>query len=125
MEVPRIGTLAETPCTCGPDDRIGALVERLAGTAWELCVVLNEHEVVLGALRPGDLDGDPARRAEQVMDPAVSTFRPDVPAEKLRAYFARHEKLGAAPVTTPEGTLLGMIRRSRLDPAVPVRAGAG
>ena len=125
MEVPRIGTLAEAPCTCRPDELTGALRDRLAGTAWELCAVVGEQGVVLGALRPGDLDGDPTRQAERVMNPAVSTFRPDLPVEELRAYFARHEDVRAAPVTTPEGTLLGTIGRSRLDAAVAVRAGAG
>lgn len=81
--------MAETPCTCGPGDRVGALRERLAGGAWGLCAVLSEHGVVLGAIRPGDLDADPGERADRVMDPAPSTFRPDVPVEQLRAYFDR------------------------------------
>ena len=59
------------------------------------------------------------------MDPGVSTFRPDIGAEELEAWFSRHEKLRAAPVTTPEGTLLGMVRRSRVGAVAAARTEAG
>jgi CBS domain-containing protein len=128
MEVPRIGALTETPCTCRPTERVGELRERLVGSAWELCAVVTgggEGEVVLGSLSPGDLEGDEDRSAEQAMNPAPSTFRPDVPVEEMQRWFAEHEKLHAAPVTTPEGRLLGVITRSRLDAVVPVVSGTG
>jgi Mg/Co/Ni transporter MgtE len=125
LQEPRIGSLSEKPCTCGPADRLGDLRERLTGTAWEPCVVVDEDDVVLGALHAGDLEGDGDRTAEQVMNRAPSTFRPDVPVEELQRWFARHEDLKAAPVTTPEGRLLGVIARSRLEAVTPVSSGTG
>lgn len=123
MREPHIGSLSETPCTCQPTDRIGDLRERLVGSGWEPCVVVDEHDVVLGAIRPGDLEGDGSRTAEQVMDRAPSTFRPDVPVVEMQRWFARHEDLRAAPVTTPEGRLLGLVTRSRLEAVVPASSG--
>jgi Mg/Co/Ni transporter MgtE len=125
MTVPRIGAFAVTPCTCSVHDTIGQLRERLPGGAWELCCVVSEGGIVLGTLRPPDLDADPARQTVQVMDTAPSTFRPDVPVEELKGWFARHDDLRAAPVTTPEGRLLGTITRTRLDAALEASTATG
>jgi hypothetical protein len=59
------------------------------------------------------------------MNPAPSTFRPDVPVEELRTWMGRHPEVHAAPVTTPEGRILGTVARSRLDAAGLVRSAAG
>ena len=125
MTVPRIGALAEAPCTCHPAELAGELRERLAGRAWELCAVLNRDGVLLGTLEPAALEGDAAWPVEQAMNPAPSTFRPDVPLEQLRHWFAHHETQRAVPVTTPEGRLLGMVTQLRIDVAVPAASGNG
>ncbi|MGH2720185.1 MAG: hypothetical protein ACRDJO_01105 [Actinomycetota bacterium] len=49
------------------------------------------------------------------MNTAPSTFRPDVPVDELRTWMGRHPEVHAAPVTTPEGRILGTVTRSRLD----------
>lgn len=125
LREPRIGSLSETACTCAPTDRVDELRQRLAGDGWDPCVVVDEDDVVLGAIHPGDLEGDGSRTAEDVMARAPSTFRPDVPAKEMQRWFAGHEDLSAAPITTPEGRLLGVITRSRLDAVVPASSGTG
>jgi hypothetical protein len=87
---------------------------RLGGD-WDLCCVLGDDGVVLGTLRADDLAGDGARTAQAVMNPAPSTFRPDVPVDELRGWMGRHPEVHAAPVTSPEGRILGTVSRSRLD----------
>ena len=79
---------------------------------------------MLGTLRPQDLDGDGGRRAQDVMNRAPSTFRPDVPVDELRKWMGRHAEVNAAPVTTPEGRILGIVTRTRLDAARPVGTAA-
>ncbi|MGH2689510.1 MAG: CBS domain-containing protein [Actinomycetota bacterium] len=103
-----------TAPSCGPDEGIDAVRARL-GDRWDLCCVLGRGGVVLGTLRPRDLGGEGATPARDVMNPAPSSFRPDVPVEELRRWMGRHPDVPAAPVTSPEGRILGTVSRSRLD----------
>jgi Mg/Co/Ni transporter MgtE len=78
-------------------------------------VVTDDDGVVLGRVYASDLERvDPATTARLVMDPAPSTFRPDVPVEEMARFLDEHE-LRTALVTTPEGVLLGLLRRERLE----------
>ena len=70
--------------------------------------------MLLGRLRKAALQGDPQARAEDVMEPGPSTTRPDTPPDKLLATLQR-ANLTTAVITDPEGTLLGVVRRSDLE----------
>ena len=39
-----------------------------------------------------------------------STFRPSVSLDEMKEYFGKHD-LASAPITTPDGVLLGLLRR--------------
>jgi CBS-domain-containing membrane protein len=71
---------------------------------------------VLGRLRFSALGDDPDARAEDVMEPGPSTVRADTAAAKLAAKLAERE-LKTAIVTTPEGELIGVVRREDLERA--------
>jgi CBS-domain-containing membrane protein len=70
--------------------------------------------VVLGRLRRSVLNCDPTLSAEDVMEPGPSTVRADTPAAALAERLAE-KALHYAIVTTPEGRLLGVARRSDLE----------
>ncbi|HET7487501.1 MAG TPA: CBS domain-containing protein [Acidimicrobiales bacterium] len=76
-----------------------------------LCAVTVDG-VVLGLLE-GDALGQTAATAEDAMAPAPSTFRPSVPRQELVGFFDDHG-LDHALLTTPDGRLVGLVRRADL-----------
>jgi CBS domain-containing protein len=100
---------ADVP-TCGLDERLGAVRERVKAAGWDACVVVNSERVVLGLLRAEELDGDPGSRIEQAMRPGPSTFRPHVPIAELAHFLVDHD-VPNAPITTSDGRLVGLLRR--------------
>lgn len=113
--------------TCGLDERLGEVRERVRAAGWNECVVINEERVVLGLLRSRELEADPALRIEQAMRPGPSTFRPFVAIEEVAKFMTEHD-LESSPVTTSDGRLLGLLMRqdaSRAAEAPPATRSAG
>jgi CBS domain-containing protein len=96
--------------TCGLDERLGEVRERVKAAGWDACVVVNTERVVLGLLRAEELDGDPGSRIEQAMRPGPSTFRPHVPIAELAHFLVDHD-VPNAPITTSDGRLVGLLLR--------------
>jgi CBS domain-containing protein len=99
--------------TCGLDDRVGEVREQIAASAYRFALVVSPGGIVLGRLRNSALDCDPNLPAGDVMEPGPKTVRPDRPAAEVAARLAKLE-LNFVIVTTPEGRLLGVARRSDL-----------
>jgi CBS-domain-containing membrane protein len=58
--------------------------------------------------------------AEDVMDPGLVTFRPDITVDET-AERMRHDELPTAPITTSEGRLIGVaVRRVQFATFRPV-----
>jgi len=95
--------------TCAPSEALGPVVERVRAAGWDVCVVLHPAGVVLGRLRPDRLDEAPTSLAG-AMEPGPATVRAH---EDLGEALGRMEKRGVTSllVTTPEGRLLGVLRR--------------
>ena len=91
-----------TPATCAPDTPLRSLG---SGSV----IVLNDEGVVLGRVRRGDRD-DSDQTAEAVMEPGPATVRAHEPLDELLARMARRG-VAEVIVTTPEGVLLGVVRR--------------
>ena len=107
--VPTVGDVARRDVpTCAPAERVGAVRERLRGTGWDRCVVVNEERIVLGLLREKDLAPGPAATAEEAMRPGPTTVRPDTPAGKM-AERMQKRGTGTVLVTTPDGELVGLL----------------
>jgi CBS domain-containing protein len=110
-EVPWTGDLVrdELP-TCVPDERVGAVRDRVLESGFDFCVVLNEERVVAGLLRGGALAGDPEARVDDVMELGPRTTRPSTPVEQL---LARRSSSGVKSwiVTTAHGVFLGLVTR--------------
>lgn len=68
--------------------------------------VVNEHDVVLGALRPANLEPDGATPVSAVMREGPTTVRPSEEAGAL-AHRMEHAGTGVVLVTRSDGTLLG------------------
>jgi len=109
--LPRAGDAARKDVpTCGLQDRLGDVQERVRKDGWEVCVVVNEERVVFGLLRAKELGGDPGQTIERAMRPGPSTFRPHVPIEEMADYMVAHD-LPSSPITTSEGRLVGILLR--------------
>jgi CBS domain-containing protein len=100
--------------TCGLDDRVGQVSERVTASRYRFALVLSPSGVLLGRLRRTALEGDAERSAEEVMEAGPSTIRADSPLEALAERMQKND-LTSMPVTTPEGELLGLVRRDDLE----------
>jgi CBS domain-containing protein len=108
---PRAGTVARPDVpTCGLEDRVGDVRERVRAAGWDVCVVVNEERVVLGLLREKQLGAGDDKLAHQAMRPGPSTFRPNVEIEDMAEFMVHHD-LPSAPVTTSDGRLVGLLKR--------------
>jgi rhodanese-related sulfurtransferase len=121
------GTAAERPtarsfvrddvATCALADRAAAIRQRIDESPYGFAIVLADR-VVLGRVRRSRLDEAPEdASAEVLMEPGPSTTRPHTdPAELARQLQRSGAK--TAILTTPEGELVGVVRRGDL-PDVP------
>jgi CBS domain-containing protein len=114
----RVGAHAHTDVpTCGPDDRMTAVRERVRAAGWGTCVVTNEHGVVLGRLGRTALGGDDDVSVAEAMTPGPTTVRPslelDAAVERMRA-----QNLNTLPVTRSDGVLIGVLRREDAEHAL-------
>ena len=115
---PRIGSLADASVpTCSVDERLGDVRARLSAAGTDLCVVVDAERVVLGSLRGRALDDDAQTPVEEAMDPAPSTYRPNISLQEMAEEL---ERSGARRVlvTTADGKLLGLLRREAVEQAL-------
>ncbi len=96
--------------TCRPGERVSDAAERVKSAGQGQCVVTSDDGVVLGRLRGGALEGDPAATAESVMEPGPSTIRPDTSLEEFTERM-RARNVGSVLVTTSTGHLMGVLFR--------------
>jgi CBS domain-containing protein len=117
LEVPWAGDLVREVPTCTEQDRVSEVRERVASGGSDLCVVVNEHRVVLGVLRGDALAKDSKIRAEEVMELGPKTYRPSEPVEELLAARSSHG-VKSWLVTTSHGILLGLLAREDAERAL-------
>lgn len=103
--------------TCHLDQPVGPVRERVEASSFGFALVTSPAGVLLGRLRREALEGDPAAMAESVMEPGPSTVRPDTAAGDLLERLRKRD-LRTAIVSTPEGRLSGVVRRSDLEAAL-------
>jgi len=97
-----------TPPTCSPDETVGGVTDNRPTTA---VVVVNAEGVVLGRFRAGmAATADPATPVEDVMEPGPATVRAHEPLAPLLQRMAERN-VDEIIVSTPEGHLLGVVRR--------------
>ncbi|TMD97297.1 MAG: CBS domain-containing protein [Chloroflexi bacterium] len=91
--------------------------ERLAGSEWDHCVVVDGDGIVLGLLSGDRLLADARLPAELAMRLAPSTFRPSIPVEEMGEYMRQHQ-LQHVLVTTSDGILVGSLPRRTVEEAL-------
>jgi CBS domain-containing protein len=100
--------------TCTLDEPLAEVRGRVRAAGWDTCVVVNEHRVVLGRLGRKALAGDDDGSIAASMSPGPSTVRPSIGADALlERLHARN--LTSYLVTTPDGRLVGLVRRDDLE----------
>jgi CBS domain-containing protein len=109
-----IDLVVDDVVTAPLDARIAGVRERVASSRYGFAFVVSPGRTLLGRLRRAALEGDGGLSAEAVMEAGPSTIRPDTALEPLAERMRRAE-LTCLPVTTPEGELLGMVRRGDLE----------
>jgi Mg/Co/Ni transporter MgtE len=96
--------------TCGLQEPLGAVTQRVRAGGWDACVVVNPERVALGLLRARELEADPGLGVEQAMRPGPSAFRPHVSIVELARFMVDHD-LDSSPITTSDGRLVGLLQR--------------
>jgi CBS domain-containing protein len=114
----RAGDIAvDDVVTCGLEETIAAVRERVEASRYRFALVVSPERVVLGRLRRAMLEADGTRTAEEVMEAGPSTIRAhrdlDAVAERMRK-----NELTNLPVTDPDGRLLGVVRHDDLEAAL-------
>lgn len=110
-DVPRAGTVARRDVpTARLDEALSEVRARLEASDHDTAVVVNEEGVVLGILRPEQLESGAERRVEEALMGGPSTFRPHVFIMEMAEFMERHD-LPSAPITTGDGVLVGLLGR--------------
>jgi len=100
--------------TCALGDRLAEVQELVRAAGWDTCIVVNEQRVVLGRLGRKALGSETDLSAEEAMTPGPNTVRPSIGADALLERI-RERKLTSFLVTTPDGRLVGLVRRDDLE----------
>ena len=93
---------------CHLGDRLGDSMDRVRAAGKDVCIVVNDHHVVLGRVRGRALDGDSNAKIEDVMQSGPSTIRPDAPLETVLKTL-RDGNVKSTLVTDPGGRLIGTL----------------
>jgi Mg/Co/Ni transporter MgtE len=94
---------------CGLHDRLADVRPRVREAGWDTCIVVNEHDVVLGRLGRKALSSEGDGHVEDVMAEGPSTIRPRVALHEITKRL-RALGLTTALVTTSDGRLVGVLR---------------
>jgi rhodanese-related sulfurtransferase len=98
---------------CGLADAADEVRERIESSPYGFALVVSADQVVLGRVRRSALEDAGGATAEQVMEAGPSTIRANEEPDALRERL-EDRGLRAAVVTTPDGVLLGIVRRADL-----------
>ena len=110
----RVGAVADCDVpTCRLDQRLADIQPRDG-----LCVVVNEQGVILGDLRGKALEADPRTPVAEVMNPAPTTYRPNIGVHEM-AHELEHSGARRVLVSDGDGRLLGVLTRQSVGRHLP------
>lgn len=95
--------------TCGLSDSVAEVARQVRQGGWPLAVVVNEQRIVLGRLRPRDLEADADAIAADMMLDGPRTVRGTRPVEKVAAWLDERHIRGVL-ITSADGELIGYVR---------------
>jgi len=105
-----VDALRDDVARCAPGDSVEEARASVDASPFGFGLVVDEDGVLLGRLRRSALEQSQGGTAEELMEVGPSTVRADVRADELRERLEQRE-LKCAIVNTPDGVLLGVVRR--------------
>src|SRR5436853_2580079 len=75
----------------------------------DLCIVVNDRNIVLGVIQGETWDASPQARVSDVMQPGPRTIRPDLEPKDAQKTLRNYDA-SSAIVTTSDGELLGIVK---------------
>jgi CBS domain-containing protein len=96
--------------TCRLEERVDDVRARVEAAGWDMCVVVNDRNVVLGRLRKEALSVDASTPVEKVMLPGPKTLRLNESVEETARNMAE-ANVDRVLVTTGDGELVGVFFR--------------
>ena len=100
--------------TCALDEPLADVRERVRAAGWDTCIVVNDQRIVLGRLGRKAVGSDSDESVEEAMSPGPSTVRPSIGTAALLERM-RPRNMTSYLVTTPDGRLVGLVRRDELE----------
>ena len=100
--------------TCALDEPLATVRERVRASGWDTCIVVTEKRVVLGRLGRKAVASDSDESVEEAMSTGPSTVRPSIGTDALLERM-RSRNLTSYLVATPDGRLVGLVRRDELE----------
>jgi rhodanese-related sulfurtransferase len=94
--------------TCSLRERLEDVKSRRRPSE-DLCVVVNDRNIVLGVIQGETWDANPLARVADVMQPGPRTIRPDLEPKDAQKLLRNYDA-SIAIVTTSDGELLGSIK---------------
>lgn len=111
---PVIGQLARSDVpSAGLEDRVGDVRERAEAAGWDQVVVLDDRGVLLGWLGEQALREESAAPVVVAMREGPVTFRPNMGIEETASWMDARSA-ASVPVTSSNGTFMGVVRREDL-----------
>ena len=113
---PRAGDLVRQDVVrCRLEAPIEDLGKEIDASEYGFALVVGDDDVLLGRIRKSAVR-QATGTAEAIMEPGPSTIRPDTSIEHVEHTMHEHD-LKTMLVSTPEGRLLGVIRREDVGSA--------
>ena len=100
--------------TCFLRERLGEVKNRRQPDD-DLCVVINDRNIVLGVIQGDAWNANPAARVVDVMDCGPLTLRPNLDPKEARELLKDYDA-SSVIVTTSDGELLGTVRIAKHKP---------
>jgi len=94
--------------TCSMRERLEDVKSRRRPNQ-DICVVVNDRNIVLGVIQGETWDANPLARVADIMQPGPRTIRPDLDPKDAQKILRNYDGPNAI-VTTSDGELLGIIR---------------
>lgn len=105
---------ATTVPTCRLDELVPDVAARLPD-GWDISVVINEENIVVGTLGRRALRSNQQTSVEDAMTAGPSTIRPSARLDDI-AIRMRDQNLTSIIVTRSDGVLLGVVRAEDIEP---------
>lgn len=100
--------------TCQLTERVDDVYQRCQAAGWNVCLVVNESNIVLGRLHGAAWDVAADTPVQDIMENGPTTFRPDNFLEPLIKRM-HEKKVVSVIITNSDGVLIGMLYRKDAD----------